>query len=264
MDERIGVMTRYPIILVHGLALRQSKAIRAFGKIENVLREGGYTVFVADIDAFGSIENNAQQLKDFVLGVLTETEAEKVNIIAHSKGGLDSKYMITALGMEDKVASLTTLCTPHRGSIIASWIWALPRWLKRYLAFIINCFYKLVGDKNPDAMRACEQLKHVDESADTLCFSDKVYCQSYSTNLRRGRDCFLMGLPMTLYKHYERVDNDGMVSDESSKFGNYRGECLDMSVSHLQIVDFMAKKSQRERIFGFYVGLCRELCEMGY
>ena len=59
-------MTKYPIVLVHGLALRQSKAIKAFGKIEKVLRDGGYTVFVADIDAFGTIETNAEQLREFI------------------------------------------------------------------------------------------------------------------------------------------------------------------------------------------------------
>ena len=257
-------MTKYPIILVHGLALRQSKALRAFGRIETVLKNNGVAVFVADIDAFGTIENNAEQLREFVLKVICCTNAEKVNIIAHSKGGLDAKHMITELNMEDKVASLTTLCTPHKGSIIASWIWRLPMWAKRYIAFFINSFYKLVGDTHPNAIRACEQLRCADESEETLCFSDHVYCQSYSTNLKRGRDCFLMALPMKLYKHYENVDNDGMVSSESAKFGNYRGDCLDISVSHLQIVDFAAKKSQRERIYEFYISVCRELGEMGF
>lgn len=257
-------VTKYPIILVHGLAIKESKVLRAFGKIEQVLKENGYTVYIADIDAFGSIETNASQLKDFILRSLEDSGAERANIIAHSKGGLDSKYMITNLGMEDKIASLTTLCTPHRGSIIASWIWSLPLWMKRIFAFFINSFYKLVGDELPDAMRACEQLRAVDESEEALCFSEKVYCQSYSTNLKRGKDCFLMGLPMTLYKHYEKVDNDGMVSGKSAEFGNYRGDCLDISVSHLQIVDFLATKSQRERIFAFYIQLCRELGEMGF
>ena len=141
-------MTKYPIILVHGLAIKQSKVIKAFGKIERVLQNNGYTVFVADIDAFGTIENNAEQLKAFVLSVLATTQKSKVNIIAHSKGGLDTKYMITSLDMEDKIATLTTLCTPHKGSIIASWIWKLPTWLKRYIAFWINSFYKSIGDKS--------------------------------------------------------------------------------------------------------------------
>ncbi len=257
-------MTKYPIILVHGLAVRHSKRINAFGKIEKILDDAGYIVYVADIDGFGSIETNAEQLKQYINTVLEKENAEKVNLIAHSKGGLDSKYMITHLEMEDKVASLTTLCTPHRGSMIASWIWKLPRWLKRFIAFQLNTVYKLFGDKHPNAMRACDQLRVSDESEDTLRFSYKVYCQSFSTTLKRGKDSFILGIPMKIYKHFEKLDNDGLVSVESSKFGNYRGDCLDISVSHAQITDFFARRSQKEKVYDFYRRLCAELAEMGF
>ncbi|MBR7117644.1 MAG: alpha/beta fold hydrolase [Clostridia bacterium] len=257
--------TKYPIVLVHGIAAKQLRILNAFGKIGNKLEEAGNAVFIADTDGFGRIETNAEQLRDYIERVLSETGAEKVNIIAHSKGGLDSKYMITELGMEDKVASLTTLCTPHKGSIIASWIWDLPRFMKKTLAFFIDNFYKLfLGDKKPDSLGACEELRRVDESEDTLVFSEKVYCQSYSSNLKRGRDCFVMALPMMIYKHFESTDNDGLVSVESAKFGNYRGECLDISVSHVQIIDLFSKKSQKEKIYSFYISLAEELEEMGY
>ena len=110
--------TKYPIILVHGVAAKQLRIMNAFGRIGHKLADAGYTVFVADTDGFGTVESNAHQLKSYVLGVLKVCKVKKVNIIAHSKGGLDAKYMITHLGMEERVASLTTLCTPHRGSII--------------------------------------------------------------------------------------------------------------------------------------------------
>ena len=169
---------KYPIILVHGLAIKQLKFMNAFGKIENVLIEEGHDVYVADIDGFGTIETNAEQLKNYVTQVLEKTDAQKVNIIAHSKGGLDTKYMITMLGMEDKIASLTTLCTPHKGSIIASKIWDLPLWLKKIIAFFINKFYKIcLKDEKPDAITACNQLRYTDEKSDTLQFSYKVYFQ---------------------------------------------------------------------------------------
>jgi triacylglycerol lipase len=42
-----------------------------------------------------------------------------VNLIAHSMGGLDSRFAITSLGYGDRVASLTTISTPHRGSRMA-------------------------------------------------------------------------------------------------------------------------------------------------
>ena len=257
--------SKYPIILVHGIAAKQLRILNAFGQIGEELKKEGYTVYISDNDGFGSIENNAEQLKKYIEKVLQQTGAEKVNIIAHSKGGLDSKYMITKLGMEDKVASLTTLCTPHKGSIIASKIWDLPMPIKKILAFFIDMFYCLfLGDKHPDSMRACEQLRSVDAGEDTLQFSYKVYCQSYSTGISDVKDCFIMALPMMIQHHYEIPDNDGVVSEESAQFGCYRGKCLDIPVSHVQIIDLFSKKSQKEQIYSFYKKVCRELSEMGY
>ena len=257
--------TKYPIILVHGIAAKQLRIMNAFGMIGFELERAGYRVFVADTDGFGSIENNAEQLKRFVERVKVECGCEKVNIIAHSKGGLDSKYMITELGMEDSVASLTTLCTPHKGSIIASKIWSLPMPIKKLIAFFIDMFYCLfLGDKHPDSMRACEQLQEVDESEDTLQFSYKVYCQSYSTSITSIKDCYIMALPMKLQHHYEIQDNDGMVAEKSTKFGRYRGRCLDIPISHVQIIDLFSKKSQKGAIYAFYKQVCEELAEMGF
>ena len=55
-------------------------------------------------------------IKRSILEVLTKTGAEKVNLIAHSKGGMEARYMIKVLGMNTHVASLTTISTPHHGS----------------------------------------------------------------------------------------------------------------------------------------------------
>ncbi len=258
-------MCRYPIILVHGIILKQMRMLNAFGQIGEELKKDGHAVYVADIDGFGSIESNAEQLKRYVNTVLEKENAEKVNIIAHSKGGLDTKYMITHLDMEDKIASLTTLCTPHNGSIIASKLWDLPKPIKRFIAFFLDGFYRIVcHDEHPDCLRACEQLRQADTSMDTLNFSYKVYCQSYSTVMDKAKDCFIMALPLKIHHHYENYTNDGMVSEDSAKFGNYRGRCLDIPISHSQIVDFFAKKSQKEQIYTFYKRLASELEEMEF
>ena len=258
--------SRYPIVLVHGIAMKNLKSIRAFGKIEDVIRDEGYSVYIADTDGFGSIENNAEQLKRYILRVCNAEKCDKVNIIAHSKGGLDSKYMILNLGMEERIASLTTLCTPHRGSLVASRVWSWPRPIKRFIAFWINTSYRLIArDEHPDALRACEQLRWVDEDIVTHDFSGKVYCQSFSTTLKKGRDCFILALPMRVIRRFDARESDGLVCHESSKFGNYRGECIrDMSISHSQIIDFFAKKKQREKVYDFYRNLCREFSDMGF
>jgi triacylglycerol lipase len=45
---------------------------------------------------------------------------ERVNIVAHSMGGLDARYAIACLGMAPRIASLTTIGTPHRGTPLAN------------------------------------------------------------------------------------------------------------------------------------------------
>ncbi len=257
--------TKYPIVLVHGIMLKDIGFFRAFGRIEQVLKADGNQVFSSRIDGFGTTKTNAMQLKQEVLKLLSETGAEKVNIIAHSKGGLDSKRMIQELGMEDAVASLTTLCTPHKGSPIATRLLHLPKWLLSWINFWINLWYRIFGDKHPNALAVCRELALTEETEEeTVAFSQKVYCQSFSTKLERSRDDFVMGIPLIFSRHYEKKESDGLVSKESSAFAHYRGECTDLSVSHTQIVDFLPTKPQREKIFVFYTKLCRELAEMGF
>ena len=89
--------TKYPIILVHGIMVKELKHFKAFGRIEKALKEDGFNVYTSLTDGFGSIENNASQLKRQIIRILEENKVDKVNLIAHSKGGLDSKYMIKKL-----------------------------------------------------------------------------------------------------------------------------------------------------------------------
>lgn len=259
------IQGKYPIILVHGIMMKDIKFFKAFGRIEKILKSEGYRVVTSTTDGFGTIEHNARQLKAQVELVLRECGAEKVNLIAHSKGGLDAVYMIENLGMEDCVASLTTLCTPHRGSQIASNILRLPDPVIKFIAFWLNFWYRVFGDKQPDALTVCKQLQsRPDIEEQILGFSEKVYCQSFSATMQRSRDDFVMGIPLFFSKRFENEPTDGLVSVPSSKFGAYKGDCVEGSVSHTEIVDFMAKKKKKEKIYAFWLQLCRELTGMGF
>lgn len=255
--------TRYPIVLVHGISLKDNRFFKSFGRIEKQLKNAGYTVYTAKTDGFGRIESNAEQLKKHIKEILSAENANKVNIIAHSKGGLDSKYMMENLNMDESVASLTTLCTPHRGSPMASYILKYPKWLLKFIAFWINIWYKMFGDEHPDALTVCEQLKlRENTEEEVVSFTSSAYCQSFSATLERSRDDFVMGIPLLISRHLEKDFSDGLVSVESSKFGEYRGNCCDSSISHSQIVDFAIGKKKRERIYEFYLQIADELAQM--
>ncbi|MDE7330012.1 MAG: hypothetical protein K2N30_02790 [Clostridia bacterium] len=254
--------TRYPVVLVHGIMLKDVKFFKAFGRIEKTLKSLGYCVYTANTDGFGTIENNAAQLKEFIYKVLEKEGCKKVNIIAHSKGGLDAKYMILNLNTAESVASLTTLCTPHKGSPIASFLFRLPKFIKKIVAFFVNLCYRVFGDKRPDSLRVCEQLQS-NPPEEATALPQGIYCQSFSTTLKRSRDDFIMGIPLAFCRYMDKDLSDGLVPAESAKFANYRGECIDGSVSHSQIVDFMAGKKKREKIYAFYGKLLEELAQMG-
>lgn len=258
--------TKYPIVLVHGLTVRDTIFFKSFGKIDKKLKEKGYTVYRSQIDSFGTIENNAQILKEEILKIIDTMKCDKVNIIAHSKGGLDSKYMIMKLDMEDKVSSLTTLCTPHKGSPIATNILKLPKWILKTTAFFINTWYKILGDKHPDSLNACIELSESNAiEEETFDISNKVYCQSYSTKMDKPKDDFIMGIPLLFFHHFEKdMDSDGLVSSDSAVFGEYKGNAFKESISHSEINGFSASKKKREKVYEFYYELCRDLASRGY
>ena len=259
------MQTKYPIVLAHGIAVREGRFFKAFGRIGKTLKDAGYVVYTANTDGFGSIENNAAQLKTQIEEILQKENTDKVNIIAHSKGGLDAKYMIEELGMACAVASLTTLCTPHKGSRMASWIYSRPRWVTRFLAFWINFWYRIFGDKHPDALTVCKQLQlSLDDEIEQLNAPNGVYCQSYSATMKRGRDDFLMSVPLYFSRRWEEDSSDGLVTAESAKYAEYRGDCIEESLSHTEMIDLSLKKKKRRKVYAFYLSLCRKLAERGF
>lgn len=261
------MQTRYPILLVHGLGIKDTFFLKSFGLIDKRLRAQGYTVYKSKIDAFGSVQGNAAQLKDEIFSILQITGTEKVNIIAHSKGGLDAKCMIEQHGISPHIASLTTLCTPHGGSPIASFILRFPRFLVKYLAFWVNLIYRVLGDQSPDSFAACEALQRgINARQQTISDSDGIMYQSFSATMRPGLipTDFAMYFPLILSRTIEKeMPSDGLVPRDSAVFGNFRGDCVDDSISHTEIIDFMLRKQKKEKVYSFYTALCEELAREG-
>src|SRR5215207_6107385 len=115
---------RSPIILVHGLFgfdqvwLGPWMALDYFHAVPGALREAGNEVVQARLSPTAGTAQRAAELQALIEKL---SPREPVHLIAHSMGGLDARYMISRLGMADRVLSLTTLGTPHRGSPLADW-----------------------------------------------------------------------------------------------------------------------------------------------
>jgi len=115
---------RAPIVLVHGLLgfgevrVGGVTVSEYFPGIAQQLRGAGNRVLVPNLSPTGGVAARATQLKQFLD---RHSPGEPVHLVAHSMGGLDSRYMVSRLGMGERVLTLTTLGTPHRGSSFADW-----------------------------------------------------------------------------------------------------------------------------------------------
>lgn len=250
-------MTKYPIILVHGIILKDIKFIKAFGKIEKHLNSLGNACYTSKTDGFGTISNNAEMLKNQIDQILLENNTTKVNLICHSKGGLDAKYLINELNYGSKIASYITLNTPHKGSILADKILTLPRFITKILSWYLNFIYKIFGDKKPDSYRVCLELTKEAQDNTLLLNRDNIFCMSFSSTMSKSKDDYLFTIPFKAFNYFEDDKNDGAVSLESQKYINYQGN-ID-NISHREITGFFVKKKNKEKVFKFYEYLAKEL-----
>jgi triacylglycerol lipase len=114
--------TRYPIVLAHGLGgFRQLfGAVDYFHGIPANLRAGGAQVFITQVSAIASPEDRGEQLLQQIEFIAASTGAGKVNLIGHSEGGLDARYVMAV--RPDLIASVTTVGAPHLGAEIADFL----------------------------------------------------------------------------------------------------------------------------------------------
>jgi triacylglycerol lipase len=214
----------YPVVLVHGIGFRDKIIIgKYWGKTPEALTAHGAQVFEGGQDAYGVIADNAALLKNQILAVLAKTGAKKVNIIAHSRGGIESRFMISKLDMQDAVASLTTISTPHHGSSMADVVMEEIK-DKNILPSVIDFFAAIFGDNNPASYNAGKELTRsfMKEFNRTVPDMTQVYYQSYAGEINDEIVNPMWKLMYETVKKYEGP-NDGLVSLDSAKWGTFKG-----------------------------------------
>ncbi len=123
--------TRHPLVLVHGVLGFDRVQVGGFRVdyfrgVTDELRRQGFLVYVVRVDPLAPIPVRAAQLAEQVIAL----KVGRVNLVAHSMGGLDARYALAHLGLGEWVASLTTIGTPHRGTPVAD---HGTRWLGDFL-----------------------------------------------------------------------------------------------------------------------------------
>lgn len=123
-------VTRNPIVLHHGFNASRTNDW-SFWKVKEALEADGHRVYVTQVEPFAGVPTRAKSLAAQIDVALSDTCAAreldaatcartvKVNLVAHSMGGLDARYLAASLHYAPKLASVTTISSPHRGTAIA-------------------------------------------------------------------------------------------------------------------------------------------------
>ena len=202
--------------------------------------------------------------------IVETTGCEKVNIIAHSKGGLDSRAAIAHSGRAPYVATLTTINTPHRGCIFAEYLLGkVPQAARLKIAAAYNAAMKKMGDPNPDFLAAvtdltesaCLARNEVTPDAPGVVYESVM---SYCKKAQHGK--FPLNMTYPIVKHFDGL-NDGLVSVESAKWGE-RFTLLEpqgkRGISHGDVVDLNRENIRGFDVREFYVKLAADLKSRGY
>ena len=232
---------KYPILLVHGMGFRDYKLVGYWGRIPKILEQMGCKVFLGNQDSNADIETNAKHLAQRIDQIIAETGAEKVNIIAHSKGGLDSRYAISVLGAGARVASLTTISTPHNGSKTVDVLLKFPKTLVKIGCFFTDCWFRILGDKKPATYRAINAFRTTEAAQFNQRVPDyeKTYYQSYAFVMKKPSSDLFMWLTNLVVGKIEG-ENDGLLPPASVKWGEFKGVFTSVNnrgISHCDEID---------------------------
>jgi len=265
---------KYPILFVHGMGFRDHKLLGYWGRIPKIYKKMGCRVFFGNQDSNASVETNGEHIARRIDEIIAHTGAEKINIIAHSKGGLDSRYAISTLGMGDKVASLTTLSTPHHGSKTVDLLSIFPDALVKFCCFFVNVWFRILGDKKPDTYSAVQSLttkaaKRFNEQTPDY---EGIYYQSYAFVMKKPTSDIFMWFTNAVVNAVEG-ENDGLLTPDSVKWGEFKGIYRGVGnrgISHCDEVDMRRRRFSKKTgdgvsdIADVYKSILEDLINKGF
>ncbi|KAI1284103.1 Alpha/Beta hydrolase protein [Xylaria sp. FL0933] len=277
-DEYASIKDHYetpklPIVLAHGLLgfaeLHLTPGwlppVYYWRGITEALKANGVHVITTTVPPSGSIEKRAEKL---ARGIADAAGGREVNIIAHSMGGLDARYMISHLHPENvAVRSLVTVASPHHGSSFADYL-----------------FHEIGKERIPEIYKILERFNMetgaFEQLTSTYMNNDfnprtpddpQVSYFSYGAMMNRPP---LFSPFRQSHGVISRVEgpNDGLVSVASARWGSYKGTLVD--VSHLDLINWTNRWRWMLRslvgikpgfnAIAFYLGIADMLAKEGF
>ena len=220
-----GTRKCWPIVLVHGFSgFKSIGPVNYWMDIPSVLEQNGFEVFVVQDKAWATVEERAQEAKNQILAQYPDPRV-KLNVLGHSMGGLDIRYMITGLGMGDRVVSATTMGTPHHGSSVADIVFGItPSPIFAAVNAVFKLFgFDLTGGKQLTTVY-CEQQFNPSTPDDprVAYFSWTGAADLLGSGTKHSIIEPVLYVTWGILQNLEG-DNDGLVSVKSAQWGQFQG-----------------------------------------
>jgi len=274
----------FPIILAHGVC-RFDKVwsdslnidnnddpkldnIHYFKGIRTMLKENGFIVYHSSVSWAADVNTRAEDLRKNILKILEKEDCEKVNIIAHSMGGLDARHMLfndrLSGRIHNRISSVTTISTPHEGSPFADWG-------TDNLPYVIPVAQKLGLDLTALNDLRTDRCREFNSSAEVVKFEQSCEKNTLFQTYAGKQEFWSVFDPLKLsFYIIERKEgnNDGLVSVKSARWrdGYFKG--ILENTDHLNelgwwdAAQMFCEESERDlqkRIQRFYLNLSKDL-----
>ncbi|WP_412068097.1 lipase family alpha/beta hydrolase [Rubrivirga sp. IMCC43871] len=220
--------TRHPVVLLHGFGalanLMQGGVLHAEAMH---LRARGVWAYAPHVNPYDTVAVRAAAWAERLAVVLDETGAERVNLVGFSTGGLDARQLARD-GWADRIASLVTVSTPHRGSPLADFVLGRPEWLRTWAVGVMEFVGRAAYESAPPHAEAA--LAELTERAVEALFSPDetipgMWCASWAAHAGKGTD-IPMYPPLVVPNrilHGLAGLNDGIVPTASMHWGERLG-----------------------------------------
>lgn len=223
------------------------------------LRAHGFDATAPSVPPYTTLAERGAVWADHLNALLERTGAERVHLIGFSAGGLDARRLAHH-GFGERIASITTVSTPHHGSPLASWVLERPAPVRAVPISVMHVLGRLVYPTAPPRVRAA--LAELTPEAVEGRFNPRhpdvpgIVYESWGAAAGTGT-----GAPLTptLWLHHRILNaatglNDGFVPVDSARWGTFRGV---VPADHLRII--RPRPSRSFDAPAFFLDRAREL-----
>lgn len=261
------IQLKYPVFFCHGFGTTGTLVQPSpLNDPCMQFRKHGIIAFSPNIVPFASIETRAENWVKLINIVSDKYGFQKFNVIAHSMGGLDMRYALANKLDGGKIASLTTVATPHHGSYLADFVLKTPGKIAEKLADLVDWFGDGVyPEVKSEAMAAVEQLTtdYVQNVFNPNTPDTDTPIFSYSAAVGKGTDYSLNAifrLQNSIIFDKEGA-NDSFVSEQSARWGKHLGT---IHLSHANQINIQVSKDYKPVYRKFWINAALNLQKEGF